>query len=183
MCRAVWSVVVTMLAPFAAGQTAAPPAAQGSIPRFQDFPSAPLFTGPASSPRLNTPSEREFRTRLTQAAQEPPNFAGRYRFTIWGCGAECISGAVIDLATGEVMSPPHAGSGKPAFRICQSAYEGSGVEFRENSRMAIVRCGLSFDKRLNKNMPDLYFFVLENGAFREILRLRGREALARSGSF
>jgi hypothetical protein len=154
-------------------------AANTSVPQFGDFPSATGFKGPAISPRL-AGSDRQFRTQLLSAGKEPPNFAGHYRFAIWGCGSECVSGAVIDLATGEVIHPPQAGSGRPDFSICRSAYEGSGVEFHVESRLAIVRCGLNFDKRLNRNLPDLYYFVLEDQAFKEILRLRGREALARS---
>jgi hypothetical protein len=32
---------------------------------------------------------KTFKTRLTRAASEPPNFAEHYRFTVWGCGSNC----------------------------------------------------------------------------------------------
>jgi hypothetical protein len=65
-----------------------------------------------------------FRTRLTDAAKESPNFAGHYRFTIWGCGSECISGAIIHLETGKVFSPPLANEKGSAmhFSVCQSRF-------------------------------------------------------------
>jgi len=151
-----------------------------SVPRFQEFPAAVVWKGPATPVKLASQAERTNRTRLAEAGREPPNFAGHYRFVTWGCGPECVSGAVIDLATGKVISPPHTGGSNPDFGVCQSAYEGSGVEFHVNSRLVIVRCGHNFDKRLNRNVPDLYYFVLEDQTFKEILRLRGREALARS---
>ena len=150
------------------------------VPQFQDYPAATKFTGSAISPRMPAHSDSTIRSRVIDAAKEPPNFAGHYRFLTWSCGAACISGAVIDLATGEVLAPPHIGPDNPDFNVCQNAREGSGVEFRVESRLAIVKCGSNFDKRLNRNMPELYFFVLENQSFKEILRLRGREALARS---
>jgi hypothetical protein len=155
-------------------------AANASVPQFQEFPVAPVWKGPATPVKLDSQVERTNRTRLVEAGQEPPNFASHYRFAAWGCGPECVSGAVIDLTTGKVFGPPQTGGSYPEFGVCQSAYEGSGVEFHVTSRLVIVRCGHNFDKRLNRNVPDLYYFVLEQQTFKEILRLRGREALARS---
>jgi hypothetical protein len=164
MHRAGWSIVFAIL----------------GVPQFQDYPAATGLTGPAISPKLPAHLDSTVRARLIDAAKERPNFAGHYRSLTWNCGAASISGAVIDLATGEVLALPHIGADNAAFEVCQNARQGSGVEFRVESRLAIVKCGSNFDKRLNRNMPDLDYFVLENQSFKEILRLRGREALARS---
>jgi hypothetical protein len=147
-------------------------------PRFEDFPAPTDWKGQATALKLTTRSERLFRTRLLQAAKEPPNFATHYRFTIWGCGSECASGAVVDLATGQVIAPPLAksGSGWMNFSVCQSAFEGFGVEVRPDSRLMIVRCGLNYDERLERNVPDVYYFVLQGEGFCKLLHLHGKEA-------
>jgi len=119
---------------------------QNALPRFEDFPSPKDWKGPSTAPMLTTRAERSFRTRLLNAAKEPPNFSTHYRFTMWGCGSECASGAIIDLATGLVIPPPLSPNG--ALSVCQSAYEGFGVEVRIDSRMMVVRCGLNYDEQL-----------------------------------
>jgi hypothetical protein len=144
-------------------------------PRFEDFPVAEKWNQAPALVKLTTPSDRMFRTRLTNAAKVPPNFAGHYSIAIWGCGSNCISGAVVDLQTGTVMSPPLATSAAH-FSICQSAYENSGVDYRLDSRLMIVRCGLNYSERLDRNIPDNYYLVLEDNHFRQLLHLSGRQA-------
>jgi hypothetical protein len=142
--------------------------AQSRLPRFEDFPANTDWNGHAVPPRPATAPERLFRTRLLEAAKESPNFAGHYRLTTWGCGSECISGAIVDLATGEIIAPPLANNSTASMHcsVCQSAYEGSGVEVRLNSRLMIVRCGLNDNQQLQRNVPDAYYFVLEAKGFR-----------------
>jgi hypothetical protein len=74
------------------------------IPKFEDYP-APEWTGPPAPIKLTPSSERFFRTNLRAAAEEPPNFAGRYSFVSWGCGTNCMGGAVVDLQSGKVFQP------------------------------------------------------------------------------
>ena len=45
-----------------------------SMPRFEDYPVADQWHGISAPVKLTTPSERMFRTRLTEASKEPPNF-------------------------------------------------------------------------------------------------------------
>ena len=129
-------------------------------------------------PQLTTQAQRLFRTQLRRAAQEPPNFATYYRFTIWGCGTECVSGALINFATGKVIAPPLAtnSNAQMSFSVCQSAYEGFRVETRVDSRLLILRCGLNYDEELQRNVPDVYYFVLEGQRFRRLLHLHGQSA-------
>src|SRR6266849_397917 len=117
--------------------------ARPRLPRFEDYPVAEIWRGTPTPPKLTSRSERLYRTRLTDAAKELPNFAGHYRFTTWGCGSECISGAIIDLQSGNVYSPPSPGD-TAHFSVCQSAYEDSGVDFHLDSRMILLRCGLNY---------------------------------------
>ena len=130
--------------------------AQKPLPRFEDWPAPTDWKGPAAVPKLTNRDERMFRTRLLQASHEPANFAGRYRITYWGCGSECAAAAVIDLETGNVFPPPLAkanGSGWEHWITCPASFEGTGDEFRPDSRLMIVRCGLNFDEQLQRNCP------------------------------
>src|SRR5579864_7688798 len=104
-------------------------------PRFEDFPAPKGWKGPPVAIKLRNRSEALFRGPLLEAAREPPNFASHYRFTMWLCGSACLSGAIVDLATGDVIDPPQVRS-SPAwvnFGLCRSAYSGSGVEVRADS--------------------------------------------------
>ena len=145
------------------------------IPRFEDYPVVQVWQGQRPTLKPTTPAERTFRTRLTNAAKEPANFAGHYRLATWGCGSECISGAIIDLETGKVFSPPLATENSPAmhFSVCQSAYENSGVDVRVNSRLLVLRCGLNYSERQQANVPDTHYFVWESERFHEILHFHG----------
>jgi hypothetical protein len=120
-----------------------------------------------------------FQTRLLQASREPANFAGHYRITYWGCGSVCSAGAVIDLETGDVLPLPLAktnGSGWERWITCPASFEGTGDDFRPDSRLMILRCGMNFDEQLQRNVPDVYYFALEDQRFRELAHLHGKAA-------
>jgi hypothetical protein len=51
---------------------------------------------------LATKDARMFRTELRRQAARGPNFAGHYTLALWGCGAGCANGAVIDARSGQV---------------------------------------------------------------------------------
>ncbi len=79
--------------------------AQTSVPKFADYPVDERFQG--KTPPLVLSSEaRMFRTRLRNAARGKPNFAGHYIVVTWGCGTECIEGAIIDARSGHVFMLP-----------------------------------------------------------------------------
>ncbi len=76
--------------------------AQSNLPHFKDYPVAEIYKG-ATAPLILTRDDMTFKTRLRWAAKnQKPNFAGHYVLTTWGCGAECVMGAVIDAKTGKV---------------------------------------------------------------------------------
>lgn len=80
-------------------------------PRFEDYPVSETWQGPAAPLEFKSRSERLFRTQIREAAKKPPDFAGHYRFAIWGCGTWCVGGAIIDFQSGEIFLPPLAGKG------------------------------------------------------------------------
>ncbi len=142
-------------------------------PRFEDYATPTGWKSRPVALMLRTHSEVFFHRPLLDTAREPPNFATQYRFNMWLCGATCLSGAIVDLATGRVIHPPMAQSNSrsPNFNLCQSAYEGSGVEVRPNSRLMIVHCGLNYSAQSQPNMPDVYYFVFEAQHFRWLAHL------------
>lgn len=143
-------------------------------PRFEDYPVAEKWTGPAAPAKLTSPLKRLFRTNLREAAKEPPDFAGHYRFTEWGCGTHCAGGAVVDLQTGNVFPLPLAGNGtgESYWIYCGSLFNGGGVEHRLDSRLMIIRCGPLADDE-GVATPDEYYFLWENDHFRRLLLIKG----------
>jgi hypothetical protein len=105
-----------------------------------------------------------FSTKLTEAAKEPPNFARHYRVTYWGCGSNCAAGA------------KPSGTGWERWIECTACFDGANNEFHIDSRLMIVRCGLHFSERLQKNVPDMYYFLWEGNRFRRLLYVSGEAA-------
>jgi hypothetical protein len=74
-------------------------------PRFVDYPAVEAFRGEPLSPVLASSEARRFRTELSRQSATGPNFAGHFTFARWGCGAGCVTGAIIDAVTGQVWFP------------------------------------------------------------------------------
>lgn len=152
----------------------------GHPPRFEDFTVTASWDRPPAPVKLTIRSERMFRTQLANAARQPPNFAGRYRFTFWHCGSECGAGAIVDLQTGSVFPPPLGAHGDGWMRwiISPAFFEGSAVDFRINSRLVVVKCGINYSEALKANVPDVYYFVWEDSRFRQLLFISGKQSSA-----
>ena len=76
---------------------------QAPKPQFQDYPVSKHYSGQRVAPKIKSNTAAwYFRTRIREAARSKPNFAGHYILTSWGCGAECLSYAIIDVKTGAV---------------------------------------------------------------------------------
>jgi hypothetical protein len=113
------------------------------IPSFAQFPAAPIFKGKPALPVLKTPNQRRFRTMIREGAAKGPNFAGHYTIADWGCGAGCVSIAVIEAKDGAVYDGP--------FQVLSWAmykYEGQypsntpefvPLDFHTESRLLIAR--------------------------------------------
>ena len=59
---------------------------------------------------------------------------------------------------------------------CPGNFEGTGEDFHVDSRLMIVRCGMDYSERLQKNIPDSWYFVWEQNRFRELLFVSGKES-------
>lgn len=76
------------------------------LPRFKDFPAKEIYSGKNAPVNLSSPEARKFKTRITEAAQQKPNFAGHYILARWGCGAGCLQAAIVDAKDGRVFMMP-----------------------------------------------------------------------------
>lgn len=132
------TIVLALLFP---GTCFQPAQAQSGTPQFKDYPVREIYKGP-TAPLVLTRDDLVFKTRLRWASKnERPNFAGHYILTSWGCGAECLMGALIDAKTGNVYWWN--------FTICCWGFDTdekfTPIEFRPDSRL-IVFSGLRNEK-------------------------------------
>lgn len=143
------------------------------LPRFEEYPVTEAWKGSPAPVRLTSRAERMFRTALREAAKQPPDFAGHYRFAIWGCGTRCVGGAIIDLSTGTVFAPPLGGkgTGEEHWVFCSDWDKKHGAEYHTDSRLLILRCGHEYDE----HWDDVHYLIWEQGHFREILHTAGKE--------
>jgi hypothetical protein len=140
-------------------------AAAEDVPKFAQF-AEKVYSGPSASVKLVTEEDRSFATRLRAAAKQPVNFAGHYILTTWGCGAECLGGAVIDARSGKVTFLPYS--------VCCWG-EGEPFYYRRDSRLIV------FSGVLNEESPKgAHFFELRDGVFLNVTS-RAKDGTALSG--
>lgn len=140
-------------------------AAAQDAPKFLQF-AEEIYAGPHAPVRLVTKDDRAFATRLKQAAAQPVNFAGHYILATWGCGAECLGGAVIDARSGKVAFLPYS--------VCCWG-EGDPFYYRKDSRLIV------FSGVLNEEGPKgAHFFEFRDGTFLH-LTSRAKDGTALSG--
>lgn len=129
---------------------------QNRVPRFKDYPVSERYSG-QNAPLVLKRDDMMFRTRLREAAKAKPNFAGHYILTAWGCGAQCLIGAVIDAKTGMVYWFPHTTCcwGTDADEKFEP------IEFRLNSSL-VVFSGLRNEK---EGDDGAHFYKFDGGRF------------------
>lgn len=134
-------------------------------PKFFQF-AEKVYTGPHAPVKLVSKDDRAFETRLKQSVSQPVNFAGHYILATWGCGAECLGGAVIDARSGKVIFLPYS--------VCCWG-EGDPFYFRKDSRLIV------FSGVLNEeSAKGAHFFELRDGAFLHVTS-RAKDGVALSG--
>jgi hypothetical protein len=112
-------------------------AAAGEIPAFEQFKVQEKFTGKPATPILRTRLQLTFRTRIREAAQDGPNFAGHYTLAEWGCGAGCVSMALVDNKTGRTFDGPFNLLGYDLAFVYEGGEE--QLEYRLDSRLIVAR--------------------------------------------
>ncbi|MGZ3182710.1 MAG: hypothetical protein ACXU8N_09735 [Telluria sp.] len=125
-----------------------------AAPRFEDFPAAAVSSVHAPL-HLRDRRSRQYSTQLREAARQPMNFSGHYVLATWGCGASCVMGGAVDLATGNVAWLP--------FTVCCWDLDiTEPLEFRPDSRLLIVHGSL--DEKGSGS--DTHFFAFDGRRFR-----------------
>ncbi len=128
----------------------------GKLPQFSDYFER-IYSGRVNAPDLNShPDARSYRTRLRNAAKGQVNFAGEYILATWGCGTNCLTGALTNARTGQVVFLPGT--------ICCWDYDRQNpIDYRADSAL-IVFTGL-----INEQEPaGTYYYELRQGQFRYI---------------
>jgi hypothetical protein len=105
-------------------------------PTFEQFKVTERFTGAPAAAALRTKMQRNFRSVIRDAAQKGPNFAGHYTLAEWGCGAGCVSMAIVDEQNGQTFDGP--------FKLLgfDLSYEYGGDEqltYKIDSRLIVAR--------------------------------------------
>lgn len=121
---------------FAAFLFATVPAIAAEPPSFADFPVKGIFRALPAVPVLTTRHARMLRTVLRKEAASGPNFAGYFTLARWGCGAGCISWAIINAATGAVWFAPFTVNGASGLGDPELAQH--SLDFEINSELIIA---------------------------------------------
>ncbi len=136
-------------------------------PRFADYPAGPRYNGKPMSPDVKShPRSRMFRTVIREGARNGPNFAGHYTIVDWGCGAGCISFAIVDARTGQVFHPEDFQT-VDNYNIDFEALEppeGRLVKFNLESRLLIVIGGINEDTKRR----GISYFIWQDNRLRRI---------------
>jgi len=108
--------------------------------------------------KLSTAERRRYVSMLRYYAKQPINFAGHYILALWGCGAGCVMGGVIDAMNGHVVMLPFTVSDWPLDVI-------EPLSFKKDSCLLVVRGSRNEDGhgiyyyRFNSNKFDLLKFI------------------------
>jgi hypothetical protein len=105
-----------------------------AAPKFAQYP-APVYFGPVGRLDLSNPESFAYRTRLRTASQAPINFAGHFQIATWGCGAGCVTGAMVDAFTGRVTFLPTVETNGLEAVMDENF---NAFEFRNNSRLIVL---------------------------------------------
>src|SRR5947209_7023374 len=125
------AVPLVLLIIFSALQFARP-AYSEAVPKFRSFPAQAVTVRRPAKLDLGSSEAKKYRTRLREGLKGGPNFAGHYTLVSWGCGATCVTGAVVNNVTGKTAFIP--------FTICcwQSTDDRfKPVEARVTSRLVV----------------------------------------------
>ena len=128
-----------------------------TIPKFKDYPSGPVYTGPTAA---LADKNDDFRTRNSNALTENPIvFASEYVISTIGCGTSCVFQSFLSKRTGEQLKDGFGGEGGEKIK-----------EVRVDSNL-VVTAGPNDE---NENDPNFYayFYVLENARLKRIAKVQ-----------
>lgn len=73
---------------------------------FSEYKVNHVYDGPFRKPDFKGRDRayRHYRTYISEAAEEGPNFAGKYAIATMGCGTGCFLAYIVNTQTGQVIS-------------------------------------------------------------------------------
>jgi hypothetical protein len=138
----------------------------GTSPRFADYPASAAFAG--RNHLVLGRADLGYRSRLSEVARQRPDFAGHYVLVLWGCGAECLMGAAIDVRSGRV-------TWLPGDTICcwfsgpqEQAQDIDPVRYRLHSRLLVLN-GLRGEREGDLGQR---YHAIRDGRFVHLLDVR-----------
>lgn len=124
--------------------------------KFEDYPADPKMEKPSRSLNLRSNSiGLEYRTAITIAYKEGPNFAGHYTVVTWGCGTGCQNQVVVDHLTGNILDA-----------VITSSY---GIDYKKDSRLLVSRSPVNWienfgcAEELPSNVIFEYYYISDDG--------------------
>jgi hypothetical protein len=141
-------------------------------PRFSMYPAKkPVMSRPAPVDLKSDPAARVYRTRLREGAAKGPNFAGHYTVVGWGCGAGCVTFAIVDSLTGKVIVPQeipgiigiHLNGDTDDFESeAKTGYW--GLRFRLDSKLLVI-VGMPNE---DEDKEGAFYYLFEDGQLRPL---------------
>jgi hypothetical protein len=155
------------------------------IPRFEDYPAKGIYTGPLAAPKIVTPVQRKYRTRIREGVEKGwgverdgreqghpgPNFAGKMIVVQWGCGAPCLMMAMVDGSTGDVYLPPLPVDNTfalPLLCIGNSVSSNPEIAFKQDSRLMVIKATPAWYKQ--KHPSFAYYYLWQNDSWKLLFR-------------
>jgi hypothetical protein len=118
------------------GQTAAP------TPAFEDYPVAARWRGKPAAVKFDSKglpdSDPRAREIVELAAEDGPNFAGRFTLARWGCATGCFRMVVIDAPTGRVFRDMPFATLDIGYDRDSEEHKYGGLSFRAASSLLVA---------------------------------------------
>ena len=119
-------------------------------PKFSDYPAVSEYAGESANLILDTQETIDYQTRLSDAFQQAPEFAGEYVVASWGCGTSCTVTSFVNKRTGKLLNESFGGESGPFI-----------VKYKLDSNLLVAQ-GPVIDDQEKEIGYAAYFYVLEN---------------------
>lgn len=122
--------------------------------KFEDYPINNNLQGKQAPLNLKShPRGLQFKTVISNAYKEGPNFAGHYTVAEWGCGTSCQNHAIVDNRSGNIIDAEIG-----------SSY---GVEYKLDSQLFVVNPRKVLIDNFGDDIPEYfktgYYELSEDG--------------------
>ena len=119
------------------------------LPCFDDYP-VDVYTGSVATLQVKTEDEK-YREVLQNAINQKINFAGQYVVFHYSCGGGCITGGILDVASGKVVTD------FPDNYVAGDSPETFKSNYRKDSRLIIFEGMSAHDNSFRKE----YYHLLD----------------------